>query len=120
MEKKKSYKWIAADLIFMYIITGLSLVLIAFLMGKFDLGGSFVSAGITVTYILSTLIGGVIAGKKGKTKKFLWGMAMGAAYFAILFAVSVAVDRGLPKDILHSAVSFGICIAGGTLGGMIG
>ena len=120
MEKKKSYKWVVTDLIFMYIVTGLGLVLMAFLMGKFELNGNFVSVGVIVLYALSSLIGGLIAGKKMKTKKFLWGLLMGTAYFLILFAISVAVNGEVPKDFTHMTVPLAVCLAGGTLGGMIG
>lgn len=119
MEKKKSYKWIVADLLFMYIVTGLGLVLMAFLMDKFELGGSAINVGVIIIYVVSSLIGGLIAGKKMKTKKFLWGLLAGAVYFLILFAVSAAINGGLPKDFTHLAMPVVVCLAGGTLGGMI-
>ena len=120
MDKKKSYKWIVVDLIFMYIVTGLGLVLMAFLMDKFDFEGSAINIGIIVIYAVSSLIGGLIAGKKMKTKKFIWGLLMGAAYFLILFGISAAINGGLPKDFTHLLMPAAVCLAGGTLGGMIG
>ena len=92
MEKKKSLKWLIADLICMYIITGLGLVLLAVLLEKMQQGETFVKVGIVIVYILSGFVGGLIAGKKMKTRKFLWGILMGAAYFVILFAVSVGIN----------------------------
>ena len=89
MEKKKSLKWLIADLICMYIITGLGLVLLAVLLEKMQQGETFVKVGIVIVYILSGFVGGLIAGKKMKTRKFLWGILMGVAYFVILFAVYV-------------------------------
>lgn len=120
MEKKKSFKWLIADLICMYIITGLGLVLLAVLLEKTQKGETFVKIGIMIVYILSGLIGGFIAGRKMKTKKFLWGILMGAAYFAILFAISVGMNGGLPKDMVHTATTLIVCIAAGMLGGMLG
>lgn len=60
------------DLMFMYIVTGLGLILMAFLMEKFQLNGTFVEVGVTVIYVVSGIAGGLIAGKKMKRKKFLW------------------------------------------------
>ena len=71
MEKKKSLKWLIADSICMYIITGLGLVLLAVLLEKMQQGETFVKVGIVIVYILSGFVGGLIAGKKMKTRKFL-------------------------------------------------
>jgi len=120
MEKKKSFKWLIADLIFMYIITGLGLVLMAVLLDKFQQGETFVNVGIIIIYILSGFFGGLIAGKKMKTKKFLWGLLLGTVYFVILLAVSIVVNSGLPQDLVHTITTFVICIAAGMLGGMLG
>ena len=37
--ERKSFKWMIVDLMFMYIVTGLGLILMAFLMEKFQLNG---------------------------------------------------------------------------------
>ena len=49
------------DLMFMYIVTGLGLILMAFLMEKFQLNGTFVEVGVTVIYVVSGIAGGLIA-----------------------------------------------------------
>ena len=96
--ERKSFKWMIVDLMFMYIVTGLGLILMAFLMEKFQLNGTFVEVGVTVIYVVSGIAGGLIVGKKMKRKKFLWGLLLGSLYFLILFAVSAALAGGLPKD----------------------
>ena len=62
--ERKSFKWMIVDLMFMYIVTGLGLILMAFLMEKFQLNGTFVEVGVTVIYVVSGIAGGLIAGKK--------------------------------------------------------
>ena len=69
--ERKSFKWMIVDLMFMYIVTGLGLILMAFLMEKFQLNGTFVEVGVTVIYVVSGIAGGLIAGKKMKRKRFL-------------------------------------------------
>ena len=120
MEKKKSYKWIAVDMIFMYMITGLGLILMAWMLEKFQLKSGFIEAGVIVIYVVSCWLGGFIAGKKMKMRKFLWGALLGIAYFLILFAVSAVINQGIPEDMVHMAVTLLICMAAGTLGGMMG
>ena len=61
--ERKSFKWMIVDLMFMYIVTGLGLILMAFLMEKFQLNGTFVEVGVTVIYVVSGIAGGLIAGK---------------------------------------------------------
>lgn len=91
--ERKSFKWMIVDLMFMYIVTGLGLILMAFLMEKFQLNGTFVEVGVTVIYVVSGIAGGLIAGKKMKRKKFLWGLLLGSLYFLILFAVISSIGR---------------------------
>ena len=117
--ERKSFKWMIVDLMFMYIVTGLGLILMAFLMEKFQLNGTFVEVGVTVIYVVSGIAGGLIAGKKMKRKKFLWGLLLGNLYFLILFAVSAALAGWLPIDLVHMGTTLGICMAAGTLGGMM-
>lgn len=117
--ERKSFKWMIVDLMFMYIVTGLGLILMAFLMEKFQLNGTFVEVGVTVIYVVSGIAGGLIAGKKMKRKKFLWGLLLGSLYFLILFAVSAALAGRLPKDLVHMGTTLGFCMAAGTLGGMM-
>lgn len=66
--ERKSFKWMIVDLMFMYIVTGLGLILMAFLMEKFQLNGTFVEVGVTVIYVVSGIAGGLIVGKKMKRK----------------------------------------------------
>ena len=44
--ERKSFKWMIVDLMFMYIVTGLGLILMSFLMEKFQLNGTFVEVGV--------------------------------------------------------------------------
>lgn len=62
--ERKSFKWMIVDLMFMYIVTGLGLILMAFLMEKFQLNGTFVEVGVMVIYVVSGIAGGLIAGKR--------------------------------------------------------
>ena len=54
---------ILRSLLFSYAVTGIFLLLLAFLLFQFDLGEKPVSAGIVAVYILSCLLGGFMAGK---------------------------------------------------------
>lgn len=110
---------ILRDLLISYIITGLLLLLLAFLMLKLDLSNKVLSGGIIVTYILSNFIGGFLLGKSAEQKRFLWGFSIGALYFVILILISIltspiaALEGGRILSVLM------ICIFSGMLGGMV-
>ena len=78
-----------------YILTAGLLLLLAFLLYRFGLSEKVVSICIIAVYIIVTFLAGLLAGKKEKRKKFLWGLAMGALYFGILVVVSLAVNKGV-------------------------
>ena len=72
MEKgnpKSSAMPILADLVAMYVITGLLLVVLAALLGRVEMSDAAVSIGIIATYIVSCFAGGFLIGKKKKVKK---------------------------------------------------
>jgi putative membrane protein (TIGR04086 family) len=106
-------------LLFSYIITGILLLLLAFLLFQFDLSEKIVAGGIIVIYVGSTFFAGFLAGKKLKNRKFLWGLVLGLAYFIVLVVVSLIVNHslgGLTHNFLSSLI---LCAGGGMLGGMM-
>ncbi len=107
-------------LLFMYIITGVLLLVLTLLLSKLQLSESAVSIGIVVIYVISGFVGGLLAGKKMKSRKFLWGMLMGAAYFLILVIGSVVFHKGMDMEASRFATTLVLCIASGMVGGMAG
>ena len=102
-----------------YILTAGLLLLLAFMLYRFGLSEKVVSLCIIGIYIAVTFAAGLIAGKRSGKRKFLWGLAMGVAYYAILVIVSLIVNRGL-QDVAGNMVTvFFLCAGSGMLGGMI-
>lgn len=109
---------IISTLLIMYVITGLALLVLAFLLFKFQLNEKIVTIGIMAIYVISCLIGGLVAGKRLKVRKFMWGMLTGAMYFAILAVGSLLMNKGVNPDSVHIATTLVICMAAGMIGGM--
>lgn len=102
-----------------YILTAGLLLLLAFLLYRFGLSEKTVSLSIIGIYIAVTFAAGFLAGRHAGRRKFLWGLAMGAAYYVILVIVSLIVNRGL-QDVAGSlATVFFLCAGSGMLGGMV-
>ena len=78
-----------------YAITGGSLLLLALLLFKLDLTEGKITAGIIIIYILSCFLGGLLAGKRAGSRKFLWGLLLGLIYVLLLMAVSAFTGPGI-------------------------
>ena len=62
------------SLLFSYILTVLMLGVLAFLLYKLQLGEKAVNMAIIVIYVAATALGGFLAGKRMKSRRFLWGL----------------------------------------------
>lgn len=112
-------KVILKSLLFSYAVTGVFLLLLAFLLFQFDLGEKPVAAGILVVYVLSCLLGGFMAGKIMRKDRYLWGMLTGLFYYLLLITVSFVVKGKWDMSLIHAVTTFFLCLGGGTLGGML-
>ena len=123
MGKKEFYTekviFITKCMLAAYILTAGLLLLLAFMLYRFGLSEKVVSICIIGIYIVVTFAVGLIAGKREGKKKYLWGLAMGCAYYVILVIVSLIVNRG-PQDIAGNMVTvFFLCAGSGMLGVMM-
>lgn len=122
MRKKdigRKVMWVLKSLLASYIVTGILLLILTFLVYKFELDEQIVVAGIVAIYAISTFMGGFIIGKLTEVKKFLWGMAIGAIYVLLLFLISYGVYREFNTNGLNVITTVALCVGGGTLGGML-
>ena len=110
---------VLSTLLIMYILTGVALFVLAFLLYKMELTENIVTIGITAIYVVSGLLGGIIIGKRMKTRRFLWGIIMGAAYFLVLLIGSALLNRGLTSDMQHIGLTLVMCMGAGMIGGMV-
>lgn len=102
-----------------YLFTGILLVLLSLGLYRFGLSQQQVGIGIYIVYFLSGLFGGFLMGKIAGSKKFLWGIAMGAMYFAVLFLISIGVNHGILGNAIGILANLALCVGGGMLGGML-
>ena len=111
--------WVLKALLASYVITGILLLILAVLLYKMELDEKAVSAGIIAIYITATLIGGLLLGKMAKVRRFLWGLGLGVAYFALLLLITLGVYRTLDGSGVNILTTFILCAGGGMIGGMI-
>ena len=112
-------KTVLRSLFLAYGLTGVCLLLLAFLVFQFDLGLAPVSAGIVAVYVISCLAGGFMAGKIMRKDKCFWGILVGLAYFILLVLVSFAAEGKWDMSFQHLLTTVCMCLGGGALGGML-
>lgn len=102
-----------------YAFTLVMLVILAFLLFKLKLSESVINGTIIIIYMAACFLGGFLAGKKMKKRKYAWGLLMGVAYFIVFMILSLIINKGdveVSKTILTTMV---LCCGGGMLGGML-
>ena len=112
--------YLLKSLLFAYILTGVLLALLSFLLYKLGFGEKVVAIAIIVIYVAATFFAGFMAGKRMKNRKFLWGLLEGAAYFLVLAVISFLA--GEQDAVMGSSffTTLALCAGGGMLGGMLG
>ena len=106
-------------LLFSYIGTAAVLLVLAFLYYKLRFSEDVVSGGIVLTYVAAGFLGGFLAGKKLKQRKFLWGLLMGTVYYVVLLVLSLLVNHGIADLSGNMLSTLVLCAGGGMLGGML-
>lgn len=102
-----------------YVLTAGFLLLLALMLYRFGLEEKVVNICIIGIYVVVTFLAGWLAGKRAGTKKFVWGLLMGIAYFVVLAIVSLVVN-GSVQDVASNFVTvFLLCAGSGMLGGMV-
>ena len=110
--------WVLKSLLASYIVTGILLLILTFLVYQFKLDEQIVVGGIVAIYVVSTFIGGMIIGKLTQIKRYLWGLLIGTLYFLLLFLISYGVYREFQTNGISMVTTVLLCVGGGMLGGM--
>lgn len=115
---QKSVK-IIKGLIIAYLVTGIGLLFLAFLLLKLQIGEEKIALGILLIYVLSGFAGGFFLGKRSETKRFFWGMVLGIIYWMILIGITLLSGNGLQNGGKGLFLNFVICVGAGMIGAMI-
>lgn len=119
LEKNQKIIWLLKALLFSYVVTGISLLLLSVLLYKFEWNEHLVSAAIVAVYVLSTVVGGIVIGKLVRTRRFFWGLLLGNLYFILFLVITIILYRSLSGNGLNMLTAWILCTGGGMTGGMI-
>lgn len=116
---KQNFIYLLKGLLFSTLIMALSTLLLAFVMFKTSWGDSVMFPLLIVFFCLSAFIGGRYFAKHAESRRFVWGIAFGAAFFVLYVIVTyfLSADGALLSD---NALTFLIAsLAAGCVGGML-
>lgn len=117
--KKNMILQMAKGIVLGYLVSGICLVVVAFLMFQWDISEGVVRGCIIFAYVFSCFLSGMVVSARHEGRKYLWGLAMGLLYYVILFAVSMVFNRAVFTQIPGIFPAFFLCCFGGMLGGMM-
>lgn len=94
-------------------------LLLAFLMMKTGWGDSVMFPMLIIFFCLATFIGGRYFAKHAESRRFVWGIAFGAAFF-VLYVITTYFLSGSSTLLSGNAMTFLISALGaGCAGGML-
>ena len=117
---ENSARWLllAKVLLAQYVVTGLVIVILSFVLLKWQASENIIQLAIIAIYVVATMFGGWLTGKKMENRRFMWGLAVGCIYFLLLTMISLMTGG----DSIQVGNSFWttlvLCAGGGMLGGM--
>lgn len=101
------------------VVTLLGILILAFCLYQWKISVDAARIGSIVLYFLSCLVGGMVAGKKAQSRKFLWGLLLGGCYFVILIFFSLTGGEKMVSEGKNVLLPGVICLFSGMLGGML-
>lgn len=116
---KKIAVTILKETLIQMLISVILIAVAAFVVLKISPSDAVVKVIILAIYAISSFVGGFILGKVMDRRKFLWGMASGAVYIAVILLVAFIVKGNLNAGTIGVVSGIITSMAGGTLGGML-
>lgn len=116
---KQNTIYLFKGLLFSTLIITLATLLLALLMMKTGWGDSVMYPMLIVFFCLATFLGGRYFAKHAPSKRFIWGILFGAAFFALYLIINYFLfdDTALLSE---NAMTFLLSAVGsGCIGGML-
>ena len=116
---KQNILYLVKGLLFSALILTLATLLLALLMMKTGWGDSVMFPMLIVFFCLAVFLGGRYFAKHAESRRFIWGIAFGAAFFMLYAVVTyfLSANGALFSD---NAITFLISsLAAGCVGGML-
>jgi len=116
---KQNTLYLLKGLLFSAVIITLATLALAYLMMKTGWGDSIMYPMLLVFFCLATFLGGRYFAKHAPSKRFIWGILFGTAFFALYLIVTYFIS-GSGTLLSENAMTFLLAAVGsGCVGGML-
>lgn len=119
MTKKSAVLCLLKSVLLAYVLTGLLILAGGWISYKMDLSDKILNLMVIFIYICVNMFSGIYMGRKLQNKRYIWGMLAGLSYAAILIIISIVVPGGTSGIDLDGICAILLCMAGGSLGGIV-
>ena len=117
--RKNNFVPVVVSVLAMCAVSALLLLGLSAAVFYMELPANIIQIGITVIYLLSGLMGGLLVGKMQREKKFLWGIITGIVFFLLLLVLSLLYNSGHIVDVVHMLSVLVLTVLSSMIGGMI-
>lgn len=100
-----------------YIVTAIMLLVLSYLMYRYELSVNLLNFGLVLTYIIPNFISGFISGRMMKEKRLVWGIISGIIYMMFFAAVNILFGESVLTG--SFLLIFTVAIMGAALGGIV-
>lgn len=111
--------FLGKSLLAAYIVTGILLFLLAMFLFHFYPNDFVCEIGILIIYSFACLLGGFLAGKQFRKKKWCYGLLVGFLYFLCVMVIGLFVDNGGAHLNVSAFRTLFMCLFAATIGGML-
>ena len=116
----KDYAWsFIKAMILSYILSAVSLFVLAFLLYQWDIKEEHLHLGMLGIYVIACLGGGFYVGRKIQKRQFLWGLFVGLLYFSIHMGGVIAMEGMYSMHIVPTTALALRCMGSGMMGGLL-
>lgn len=116
---KQNIIYLLKGLLFSGITIVLSTLLLAFLMMKTGWGDSVMYPMLIVFFCLATFIGSRYFSKHAPSKRFIWGILFGTAFFALYLIVTYFLSENSSLFSENAMTFLFAAVGSGCIGGML-
>lgn len=111
--------YLLKGLLFSSFLTGILMLLVAFLMYQAGLSETAAAPMVVAAYVLSAFLGGIYFAKHGEKRRFLWGMVFGLSFYVVYLLVSACAGSLTDMKTGEVVSMLAFSVAAGMVGGMV-
>ena len=116
---KQNLIFLLKGLLFSTILMALSVLFLAFLMQKTQWEEAVMYPLLIIFFCISSLVGARYFAKHAGSRRFLWGIGFGTAFFCVYLIFAFLLNTGTSAESDHALTFLAFSLISGCAGGML-